>query len=412
MSVHRQLDAAACTHIACSGAGPASLYLAILAKQAEPQRRVTVFERQREGVTLGWGVVFPDELLGALEAADPISARAVRRRAFRWQDMIVHVRGRRPVRIPSCGFSIGRRELLEILIARARELGVELIFGREIADAAQLADYDLIVAGDGVHSALREARSAAFGTASTRGGNRYIWLGTSQVFGNFIFPFVKTPAGWLWAHAYGFDDATSTFIVETSFDTWQQLGFDRLKTDATLQCLSDLFEPWLEGHTLRSQAGAKDGSAWLAFNRVTNARWHHDNVVLLGDAAHTTHFTIGSGTRLAIEDAICLAQQLQAHTTLRPALAAYARERSAALRGAQLEARYSARWFESVPRYIGADDQEFADLLDARRSTLMPYLPPRMFLKAKRAARRIPFLTQPVLRTWRALQRRLQSSAS
>jgi anthraniloyl-CoA monooxygenase len=390
--------------IACVGGGPASLYFAILMKQAAPERRITVFERQREGAALGWGVTM---FLADLDASDPTTAREVRKRAFHWNDMVVHVDGRKPVAITaqSRGHSLGRRALLEILVTRARDLGVELRFEQEVSDVSQLTDYGLVVAADGVNSVLREARRSAFGTSCERGTNKYIWLGTSRVFKSFTFPFVWTPAGWLWAFAYGFDAAMSTFIVETSEHTWSKLGFDQLNPTETMQRLETLFASWLEGDRLQPQIGTRNLTPWLEFQTVTNERWHADNLVLMGDAAHTTHFTIGSGTQLALADAISLATQLQAHARIDAALEAYERERAAAVRTAQASARNSARWFENVTRYMDHDEQRFTRLLLARGSSLLHRVPPQLFLKVSEAADAFPGLARPARRVWQVLHR-------
>lgn len=384
--------------IACVGGGPAGLYFAILASRLDAAHEVTVFDRFPEGVTYGWGVVFWDGLLDDLDVNDGPSARAVRANAFRWQDQTVHVQGRQPVRIPSHGFSVGRQTLLSILGARAREVGVDVRYGHAIDDLAELDGHDLVVACDGVNSRLRERHRREFGTVVDRRRNKYIWLGTTKRFDSFTFPFVHTAAGWVWCHAYGFDAGASTFIVETSPETWAGLGFDTLGPDATMRRLEELFGEHLDGHALRPQAGTRDRTPWCEFQTVTNERWHHGNVALMGDAAHTTHFTIGSGTRLALEDAIGLAAQLRAHTALEPALAAYGRRRAAELRPIQREARNSAQWFERVPRYIDQDDAWFADLLVGRRSWFLPRLPPRAYLRLRHAATRAPALSRPARR--------------
>ncbi len=291
----------------------------------DPDQDVTVIERGPEGTTYGWGVVFWDGLLEDLERTDPETARQVRESAFRWSDLVVRVDAAPAVIEPGHGYSIRRQTLLSILSERARALEVELVFGREIEDVSELADSDLVVASDGVNSRLRQRRAEHFGTRVVRGKNKYIWLGTSQVFDSFTFPFVHTEAGPIWAHAYGFDSDNSTFIVETTRDTWRGLGFDGLSPDKSLRLLERIFEASLDGHTLSPQAGTRDITPWLEFQTVTNRSWHHGNLALMGDAAHTTHFTIGSGTRLALEDAIGLASQLRDHADIPVALTAYGR---------------------------------------------------------------------------------------
>jgi anthraniloyl-CoA monooxygenase len=380
--------------ITCVGGGPAGLYFAILAKRLDSDHAVTVLDRFPEGVTYGWGVVFWDGLLEDLVRTDPDTARQVRDHAFRWSDQVVQVNGTTPARSPFHGFSMGRQTLLDILGERARELGVELHFEREIEDASELADSDLLVASDGVNSRLRQRNAARLGTTIHRGRNKYIWLGTSKVFDSFTFPFVHTEAGWIWAHAYGFDSENSTFIVETSPETWRGLGFDGLPPDQSMRLLEGIFEVNLEGHPLRPQVGTGDSTPWLEFRTVTNRRWHLGNLALMGDAAHTTHFTIGSGTRLALEDAIGLATQLREHGEISSALAAYGEQRSADLFEAQRRARNSARWYENVPRYIRHGTPELAELMTRRRSFFLPRMPPRLYLQLIHAADRAPGLAE------------------
>jgi anthraniloyl-CoA monooxygenase len=399
--------------ITCVGGGPAGLYFAILAKRLDRDHAVTVLDRFPEGVTYGWGVVFWDGLLEDLEGTDPQTARRVRDNAFRWSDQVVQVNDTTPARSPFHGFSMGRQTLLTILGERARELGVELHFGREIEDVSELADSDLIVASDGVNSRLRQRNADQLGTTVVRGRNKYIWLGTSKVFESFTFPFVHTHAGWIWAHAYGFDAQSSTFIVETTPETWKGLGFDRLPPDQSMRVLESLFEVNLDGHQLRPQVGTGDSTPWLEFRTITNRRWHLGNLALMGDAAHTTHFTIGSGTRLALEDAIGLATQLHEHGELESALAAYGEQRSAELLAAQRRALNSARWFENLPRYIGLEASELAELMSRRRSSFLPRMPPRLYLQLIRAADRAPALAGLARRgvfSWRNLSRRWRRS--
>jgi anthraniloyl-CoA monooxygenase len=395
--------------ITCVGAGPAGLYFAILAKRLDPEQTVSVIERGPEGVTYGWGVVFWDGLLKDLDRTDPETARQVRDRAFRWSDLVVRVDGGAPVREPGHGYSMRRQTLLRILSARARALGVELTFGREIGDVSELADSDLVIASDGVNSRLRQRHADQFGTRVARGRNKYIWLGTSKVFDSFTFPFIRTHAGLIWAHAYGFDSENSTFIVEVSPETWSGLGFDGLSPGQSMTLLEGIFEASLEGHSLRPQAGTRESTPWLEFQTVTNRRWHHGNLALMGDAAHTTHFTIGSGTRLALEDAIGLAAQLRDQPDDASALTAYGKQRSGDLVEAQREARNSAHWFENVPRYLAHGTPELAELMSRRRSSFLRRMPPRAYLRLIHASSRAPAIGGLVRRGvfgWRNLSRR------
>jgi 2-polyprenyl-6-methoxyphenol hydroxylase-like FAD-dependent oxidoreductase len=243
-----------------------------------------------------------------------------------------------------------------------------------------------VVAGDGVGSRFRTENADELGTELELGGNKFVWLGATKVFESFTFAFVESPAGWLWCHAYGYDQDRSTFIVECSPDTWRGLGFDQLDLGASLALLQQLFAAQLDGHQLMAQPRAGDTMPWQNFATVRNRRWHLDNVALMGDAAHTTHFSIGSGTKLALEDAMELAGALTRHGDVPTALSEYESHRRQALRPAQQNARYSARWFENVTRYTQLDVEQFADLMDRRRSTALAHLPPSVYLRLRRLA--------------------------
>ncbi|MBN9110160.1 MAG: FAD-dependent monooxygenase [Pseudonocardia sp.] len=358
--------------IATIGGGPGGLFFSILAAQLPRVDEVTVFERSPEGVTYGWGVVFWDELLDDLAAADAPTARALRDVAFTWHDQVIDVAGGQPVNLGGHGHSTGRAELRALLTARAREVGVDVRFGEE-PDSATLASYDVVVGADGVGSTVRAAGS--FGTTVTPGDNRYVWLGTSKVFDSFTFPFVESAHGWLWAHAYGYTAGASTFVVETTAATHAALGLDTMPTPDALALVGDLFSAQLDGHPLQAPQATGDTLPWLRFRTVRNERWFDGNVALLGDAAHTTHFTIGSGTRLALEDSIALAAEIGRHDTVAAALAAYGLRRTSEIAPLVTEARGSARWFEDVPRHIAHPAPDFARLLINRRRTLVRRLP-------------------------------------
>jgi 2-polyprenyl-6-methoxyphenol hydroxylase-like FAD-dependent oxidoreductase len=377
--------------IVCVGGGPAGLYFAILMRK-RGDHEVTVLERNPAGVTYGWGVVFWDDLLAELRASDPPTAREIEAAAFRWSGERLVVGSREPVDAPGGGYGIARQRLLDVLLGRALSLGVRVEFESQVEE---LPDADLIVGSDGVNSCVRRLHGDRFGTTVSTGRNKYIWLGTSKVFELFTFAFVETEAGWIWCHAYGFDDRTSTFIVECAPETWAGLGFDRLGDDETLRLLERLFASQLGGHPLRANGGA----SWLNFRTLTNAVWHVDDTVLMGDAAHTTHFTIGSGTKLALEDAITLAAKLH-QGELHPALEAYERERRLALRPTQTDARFSAQWFEDVPRYADLQPDRLFALLHERRSPLLPHLPPALYYRLHQATHEIPALRR--LRRWAA----------
>src|SRR6476661_4447629 len=315
--------------IAIAGAGPGGLYLAISLKLRNPALDVVVHERNRPDDTFGWGVVFSDQTLANLKANDPETAGIIEAAFVHWDDIDVHIHGR-TIRSGGHGFAgIGRQKLLNILHERARSLGVDLRFQDEVADI--------------------RVRT-----------NKYISLGTKQAFAAFTFAFVETPHGWIWAHAYQFEPGASTFIVECTEATWRGLGFDGMDQDQTCRAAEGLFADWLGGHALMSNAKHLRGSAWLNFPRVACSNWRDGKVVLLGDAAHTAHFSIGSGTKLAFEDAIRLAEALTDAGDLDDALAAYETERRVEVLKLQSAARNSTEWFETVDRYVGLDPVQFA----------------------------------------------------
>jgi anthraniloyl-CoA monooxygenase len=345
--------------IAIVGAGPGGLYLAISLKLRDPTLDVVVHERNRPDDTFGWGVVFSDQTLANLKANDPDTAAIIEAAFVHWDDIDVHIHGQ-TIRSGGHGFAgIGRQKLLTVLQDRARSLGVDLRFEDEIADIRALPA-DIIVAADGLNSRVRNVHPDIFGVDVDIRANKYIWLGTHQAFDAFTFAFVETPRGWIWAHAYQFEPGASTFIVECSEATWRGLGFDRLDQDQTCRAAEALFADWLGGHALMSNARHLRGSAWLNFPRVACANWRDGKVILLGDAAHTAHFSIGSGTKLAFEDAIRLAEALTAVGDLDAALAAYEAERRVEVLKLQSAARNSTEWFESVDRYVRLNPLQFA----------------------------------------------------
>lgn len=352
--------------IVCIGGGPAGLYFAILAKLSDPRHEVTVVDRNPAGVTYGWGVVFWDDLLDDLFRKDPVSAQDIWDSAARWDEYEVRVQGRRTTHLGGYGFSLGRHRLLAILTARATGLGVEIRHEQEVADLSGFAA-DLVVACDGASSRIRQLHAEQFGTDIDVGRNKYLWLGTHKVFDTFTFGFEKTEAGWIWFHAYPFTAETSTFIVECTPETWWGLGFDLLGPDESIALLHRIFRRHLDDHPLINQLRGLGTTPWLNFRRVTNETWHHDNVVLMGDAAHTTHFAIGSGTKLAMQDAIGLAEKLQDKQSLDVALKAYEQERRIALAALQRAAVSSSRWFEQVHRYADQGPTQFAYSLSNRR---------------------------------------------
>ncbi|WP_426042453.1 bifunctional salicylyl-CoA 5-hydroxylase/oxidoreductase [Brevundimonas sp. TWP2-3-4b1] len=345
--------------IAVVGAGPGGLYLAISLKLRDRSLDVVVHERNRPDDTFGWGVVFSDQTLANLKASDPETAATIEAAFVHWDDIDVHIHDQ-TVRSGGHGFAgIGRQRLLTILQDRARSLGVDLRFQSEVADVRAL-DADVIIAADGLNSRVRNETLEVFGVDVDVRPNKYIWLGTTQAFDAFTFAFVQTPHGWIWAHAYQFEPGASTFIVECSGATWRGLGFDGMGQDQTCRTAEALFAGWLGGHALMSNARHLRGSAWLNFSRVACANWRDGKVVLLGDAAHTAHFSIGSGTKLAFEDAIRLAQALTEPGDLDAGLAAYEAERRVEVLKLQSAARNSTEWFETVDRYVDLDPLQFA----------------------------------------------------
>jgi anthraniloyl-CoA monooxygenase len=347
--------------IACLGGGPAGLYSAISIKLRDPAHDVTVFERNSPDDTFGWGVVFSNETLENIERNDPASAQAIRAHFAYWDDIAVHYRGQRIVSTGH-GFSgIARKTLLLLLQERAKELGANLRFQSEIASAGALAeDYDLVIAADGLNSRTRAEFASAFKPAVELRKNKFVWLGTNQKFGDaFTFIFEQTERGWVWAHAYQFDAATATFIVECSETTWRKFGFDKMTQDESSRTCERIFEKYLGGHRLMSNATHLRGSAWLNFPRVLCETWSHGNIVLMGDAAATAHFSVGSGTKLAMESAISLADYLASERTLEAAFVKYEDARRTEVLRLQSAARNSLEWFEDVERYLHLDPVQF-----------------------------------------------------
>jgi anthraniloyl-CoA monooxygenase len=347
--------------IVCAGGGPAGLYFAIQMKRRDPSHQITVLERNRPYDTFGWGVVFSDETLRNLEGADPESKQEILDSFAHWDDIDIHFKGR-VITSGGHGFcGIERKHLLNILQRRAVALGVELVFEREVEDIAAFRDADLIVAADGINSRIRTCHAAHFQPQIDVRKNKFVWLGTHRTFEAFTFIFVETEFGWFQAHAYRFDRDTSTFIVETTEANWRAAGLDQLDAPGTIDFCERLFGPWLDGHRLLTNMRHLRGSQWLNFPRVANQHWVMGNVVLMGDAAHSAHFSIGSGTKLALEDAIALARAFDTHPSDVPAaLAAYEAERKLEVLRVQSAARNSTEWFENVARYVHLEPEQFA----------------------------------------------------
>ncbi|HET9046615.1 MAG TPA: FAD-dependent monooxygenase, partial [Casimicrobiaceae bacterium] len=358
--------------ILCIGGGPAGLYFALLAKKARPDDVVRVVERNRPYDTFGWGVDFSDQTLGNLEIADAESAREIVGAFNHWDDIEVHFKGR-TIASGGHGFcGIGRKRLLNILQRRCEEVGVELVFETDVADAEALAGAfraDIVIASDGLNSRVRQKYSETYAPDVDLRRCRFVWLGTRKKFAAFTFAFEETPWGWFQAHAYQYDGDTSTFIVETPEEVWQRAGLDQMSQEEGIAFCERLFARYLDGHPLISNATHLRGSAiWIRFPRVVCRAWTHwvpiDGrdvpFVLMGDAAHTAHFSVGSGTKLALEDAIALAQAIEAHRNLVAALPAYEAERIVEVLKIQNAARNSTEWFENVDRYAAFEAEQFA----------------------------------------------------
>ena len=352
--------------IVCIGGGPSGLYFALLMKLQNPGHEIRVVERNRPYDTFGWGVVFSDQTLGNLQAADPVTAAQILDAFNHWDDIEVHIHGQ-SVRSGGHGFcGIGRKRLLNILQARCEQLGVELVFETDVLSDEDYPDADLVIAADGLNSRIRAKYAATYEPDIDMRLCRFVWLGTHKLFDAFTFAFAKTAHGWFQAHAYRFDDSTSTFIVEAPEDVWRAAGLETMEKEDAIAFCEKLFADQLDGHPLISNASHLRGSAqWIRFPRVVCGHWVHHNghapVVLMGDAAHTAHFSIGSGTKLALEDSIELARCIGRQPgDLTAALADYEAVRSIEVLRIQNAARNSTEWFENVDRYASLPPEQFA----------------------------------------------------
>ena len=330
------------------GGGPAGLYFALLMKKADPGHDVTVVERNRADDTFGFGVVFSDATLDTFIEADRPTGEAITRAFAHWDDIDIHYQGQ-VLTSTGHGFSgMSRQALLDILQRRCAELGVALRFQTDVTDLTPYRDADLVLAADGVNSLVRSEYAEHFQPHVDWRPNRFVWLGTTFPFRAFTFIFKESPHGLWRVHAYRYDARHSTFIVETTETTWRRAGLDQVSEDDTVVFAERLFARELEGHRL-----LKNRSLWRSFPTVKNAHWHWNNVVLIGDAAHTAHFSIGSGTKLAMEDAIALAGALHRHRDVAGALDAYEEERRPQVESIQRAAQVSLEWFEQTERYHG-----------------------------------------------------------
>jgi anthraniloyl-CoA monooxygenase len=361
--------------IVCVGGGPAGLYFAISAKLRDAGHQITVLERDPPMTTYGWGVVYWDELLDVLHHNDPESAREVSARSVLWQEQEVRVHGAHQegtAFFAGYGYSMGRAVLLDLLARRASELGVEVHYGHQVQDPSELPEADLVVAADGAGSRIRTFHREHFGTQVESGRNPYIWLGTDKVFTSFVFCFEQTSAGWIWFHAYPSIGGVSTCIVECSPETWRGLGLDMLGAEEGVQLLEKIFHDALDGHSLISSSRGEP-ARWQTFAHVSNQTWYHGRTVLAGDAAHTTHFTLGSGTSLAMIDAIVLAHSLSEYPDVDDALREYDQHRRAELHPIQAAARSGMAWFEDFDRYLALDPVFFAYAMAVRQGSHTPW---------------------------------------
>ncbi|WP_169543668.1 bifunctional salicylyl-CoA 5-hydroxylase/oxidoreductase [Sneathiella aquimaris] len=347
--------------IACLGGGPSGLYFAISMKLRDPSHDITVIERNRPDDTFGWGVVLSDETLVNLQENDPVSAEEIRKHFAYWDDIAVVHKGERTVSSGHGFCGIGRKQFLILLQARAQELGIKLQFEIEAEDVEHyMANFDLVIASDGLNSKARTRFEDVFKPDIDVRKCKFVWLGTHQKFDDaFTFIFEKTDKGWIWVHAYQFDEDTATFIVECSEETYDNFGFADLSQQESIALCEKIFAKHLGGHKLMTNAGHIRGSAWINFPRVLCQRWSHENLVLMGDAAASAHFSIGSGSKLAVESAIALADYLHSEPTLQAAFAKYEDDRRVEVLKLQSAARNSLEWFEEIERYLDLDPVQF-----------------------------------------------------
>lgn len=361
-------------NIVCIGGGPAGLYFGLLMKLSDPTHEVTIVERNRPYDTFGWGVVFSDQTLENLKEADPVSAESISQAFNHWDDIEINYKGR-SIRSSGHGFiGIGRKKLLNVLQARCEELGVKLVFETDVTDDQAIAEQykaDIIIASDGLNSRIRTRYQETFKPDIDTRDCRFVWLGTEKTFDAFTFAFVETEHGWFQAHAYQFESGMSTFIIETLDSTWSASGLDTMSQEEGIAYCEKLFAPWLGGKPLISNATHLRGAAiWIRFPRVICDNWVRQQklpsgrtvpIVLMGDAAHTAHFSIGSGTKLALEDAIELRRSILAQgNDLTAGLSHYQEVRSVEVLKIQNAARNSTEWFENVERYASFEPEQFA----------------------------------------------------
>ncbi len=347
--------------VAVLGGGPAGLYFAISMKLRDSSHEVTVVERNKPDDTFGWGVVLSAETLENLTRNDPVSAVWIKRYFAYWDDIAVVHKGVRTVSTGHGFCGIGRKRLLLLLQRRARELGINLVFQTDVPDPRPYMEtHDLVVAADGLNSRSRATFAEVFKPDIDMRKCKFVWLGTTQKFDDaFTFIFEKTEHGWVWAHAYQFDNETATFIVETSEETWEKFGFGAMSQQESIAVCEKIFEKYLGGHPLMTNANHIRGSAWINFPRVLCERWSYKNLALMGDAAASAHFSIGSGTKLALESAVALAEYVHTEPDLTAAFEKYEDARRTEVLKLQSAARNSLEWFEEVERYLPLDPVQF-----------------------------------------------------
>lgn len=381
--------------IATVGAGPAGLFFSLLMKQADPGHRVAVYERNPRNHVIGWGMGFWgwswDDLISCLDDSDPTTARRLRESAVPWRGQSLTVDGE-AVAVDGVGYGIHHRTLVEILTDRALEVGVEINFDHAVTYTDEVRDADVVIAADGVRSGIRGKNEEQFGTECVEGRNKFVWLGSDKVFEGFTNSFLRTDHGWIWLHGYAIDPQTSVCIVECAPETWRGLGLDTLPANESLRLLESIFRPVLDGSHLLSHGSDAAPLLWQNFRTITNRRWWSGNTVLIGDAAHTAHFSIGSGTRLALRDAAVLAASLSAESAPQQAFMAYQRNRNSDVLATQRDACFSARWLEDVDRYIGMPPKEFFTLYRARRDPLVAHIPTALYYRLYSVAESNPLL--------------------
>jgi len=351
--------------IAVVGGGPGGLYFSALVKQLDPGHEVTVWERNAAADTFGFGVVFSDETLGGIEHADTVVYSRMQECFAQWDDIDIHFRGTTSTSGGQGFAAMGRKKLLQILQERCVELGVLVHFSTVAPDVDALSsEYDLVLAADGANSEIRARYADVFGPALECRHSKFMWLGTDKVFEAFKFYICETPFGVMQVHGYPYSEDGSTFIVEMHEDVWQRAGFGETagqtfgpgeSDERSIERVRELLGDILEGLQVLA-----NNSKWINFTTVRNEAWRRGNIVLLGDAAHTAHFSIGSGTKLAMEDALALAACLHEHDTMVESLDAYEAERRPVVLSTQRAAQASLEWFENIDKYVHQEPAQFA----------------------------------------------------